>query len=59
MTATADEKPVPKECGFKCRKCGGDEIMFYTWESSDGGHEDTHYRCLGCGTNWWVDGIDS
>lgn len=45
--------------GGTCRKCESAEVVMRTWESSCGGWEDYHYRCLACGYSWWVDGIDS
>lgn len=56
---SSEFKPVPPESDLKCSKCGNTRIEFSVWESYDGGHEDYNYRCLGCGRNWWVDGVDS
>lgn len=39
--------------------CSSKNIQSRLWESSDGGHEDINYRCDDCGSDWWVDGIDS
>ena len=44
---------------FKCRKCSSSYIVYRDWESSCGGYEDTHYKCVDCGFDWWVEGIDS
>lgn len=51
---TKDENP-----GFKCRKCGSDEVEYREWESSCGGYEDYKYRCNGCAREWWVEGSDA
>lgn len=42
-----------------CRKCGGHNVTYRIWESSDGAYEDYKYTCADCGHVWWVDGIDS
>jgi DNA-directed RNA polymerase subunit M/transcription elongation factor TFIIS len=42
-----------------CPKCRSDQIAYRLWESSDEAYEDYRYRCLDCGHDWWVDGIDS
>jgi predicted Zn-ribbon and HTH transcriptional regulator len=43
---------------FKCRECGSNDVEFRDWESSDGAHDDLHYRCPGCKREWWVEGPD-
>jgi hypothetical protein len=43
----------------RCLKCMSDQVAYRLWESFDGAYEDYHYRCLDCGYDWWVDGIDS
>ncbi|WP_375599374.1 hypothetical protein [Devosia sp. Naph2] len=40
-------------------KCGSADIEVREWESSDGGHTDYHYRCKGCGKDWWAEGADA
>lgn len=46
--------------GEKCYGCGDpDHIDYRIWESSDGGFEDTQYKCVTCGLTWWVDGPDA
>ena len=55
---TTDRKLVDPKYDFRCY-CGSNNIEYEVWESSDGGHEDYHYYCMGCGRNWWIDGIDS
>lgn len=44
---------------FKCPKCTEADIEFREWESSDGAHDDVHYRCSCCGYEWWVEGVDA
>jgi len=45
---------------FPCRKCHqAGRIEVSIWISDDEAFEDFHYRCLACGHNWWIDGIDS
>ena len=49
-----DESAVP------CRKCAvAGHIEYKTVESSCGGFEDEHYRCLDCGNDWWIEGPDA
>ena len=45
--------------GFACSVCGSPDVRYREWESSCGGHEDTRYRCEGCGRDWWVEGPDA
>jgi len=43
-----------------CPYCGVNGQRDYrVWESSCGGYEDEHNRCLACGKVWWVEGPDS
>ena len=42
-----------------CDECGGSNVTYRIWESSDGAYEDYKYTCHGCGHIWWIDGIDS
>lgn len=50
----------PTESKAPCRKCGAvGQIEYSIWESSCGGFEDAHYRCLACGKDWWVEGPDA
>jgi hypothetical protein len=55
---SGDWEPVKDEvpCRF-CKAVGTIELS--VWESSDGGHEDYHYRCTECEKDWWIDGIDA
>jgi predicted SprT family Zn-dependent metalloprotease len=55
---TSEEKLVDSKFNYKCRKCGSGQVFHYTWESSDGAHEDEHYRCEDCKAQWWVEGSD-
>lgn len=42
-----------------CHKCGQTGYHFYrVKESFSGAHEDSEHRCLLCGKDWWVDGLD-
>ena len=41
-----------------CHKCGQETVQYRVWESSCGGYEDVHYRCLNCKNEWWVEGDD-
>lgn len=44
---------------FRCQKCQRrDHLETRTWESFDGGHTDQQYKCLKCGSSWWVEGPD-
>lgn len=59
MGYVTDWKPTKAENpNFKCCQCASDEIEYREWESSDGAHDDLHYRCNGCGRQWWVEGAD-
>lgn len=51
---TKDENP-----DFKCYQCGSNEVEYRLHESSCGGFEDYHYRCKGCGRDWWVESADA
>jgi hypothetical protein len=42
-----------------CWKCTSDRVEYRVWESNCGGYEDNQYRCIACGEQWWVEGIDS
>lgn len=44
-----------------CPKCqaSADRVRMKAWESSCGGYEDYKFTCMGCGYEWWVEGIDS
>lgn len=43
-----------------CRKCNvAGQIKYRKWESSCGGFEDYHYRCVACGKDWWCEGGDA
>lgn len=42
-----------------CPACRVPNVVCRTHESSCGGWEDEQFRCLSCGHEWWVDGIDS
>lgn len=42
-----------------CRKCGGSNVWYRVWESSDGAFEDYHYTCNDCECDWWIDGPDA
>lgn len=54
-----DWKPTATEnAEFKCRECGSSDVHYRTWESSDGAHEDIHYKCRGCQREWWFEGAD-
>jgi DNA-directed RNA polymerase subunit M/transcription elongation factor TFIIS len=44
---------------FGCALCGSKEVFFRTWESACGGYDDTHYKCIECGHQWWVESDDS
>jgi len=44
---------------FCCPYCGVDDVEFREWESDDGGHEDTLYRCDACNRMWWIEGADA
>lgn len=56
MPYTSEWKSTtPENPAFKCR-CGSNDVSYREWESDDGGHEDTHYRCEACGRDWWVVG---
>jgi DNA-directed RNA polymerase subunit RPC12/RpoP len=35
----------------RCPKCFG-KVEFIEWESDNGTHEDTRYRCLACNHTW-------
>jgi transposase-like protein len=60
MSYTTDWKPTKAENpDFKCNRCQSDAVEYREWESSDGAHEDFHYRCNGCGRSWWVEGADA
>lgn len=53
-------KPTKAENpNFKCRKCGSDDVEYDVEESDCGGFEDHHYRCKGCGCDWWVESSDA
>ena len=59
MPYTTDWKPTkPENPGFKCRKCGSDDVWYREWED-DEGHLDLHYECRGCGRTWWFEGPDA
>ena len=58
MSYTSDWAPVKDD--VPCRKCGeigGVEVR--DWESSCGGFDDYHYRCLKCNEDWWIEGPDA
>ena len=59
MPYTSDWKAVeatnPK---FGCPKCPSKVVSKRDWESSDGAHDDTQYRCDACEHKWWVEGPD-
>jgi predicted SprT family Zn-dependent metalloprotease len=60
MGYTTEWKPVKAETNsFKCKECGADEVEYREWESSDGAHDDLHYRCNDCKREWWVEGPDA
>ena len=60
MGYETDWKPTAAEApAFKCRKCGSHDVHYREWESSDGAHDDTHYKCEGCKREWWVEGPDA
>jgi DNA-directed RNA polymerase subunit M/transcription elongation factor TFIIS len=44
--------------GTECRKCGGRNVAYRIWVSSDEAYEDSHYKCLDCDYSWWIDGPD-
>jgi transposase-like protein len=45
---------------FPCPKCESSHtIECIEWESSCGGYEDYHYRCISCGHDWWIEGADA
>lgn len=56
---TSDWKPTKLENpDFKCSKCNSNEVQYSIYESSDGAHEDIHYRCNNCNRDWWIEGPD-
>jgi transposase-like protein len=60
MSYTSDWKPTKAENPtFVCIRCKSDEVEYREWESSDGAHDDTHYRCRLCEKEWWVEGSDA
>lgn len=60
MPYTTEWQPTKLEDrNFVCRNCGSYDVEYREWESSDGGHEDTHYSCNNCKFEWWVEGTDS
>jgi DNA-directed RNA polymerase subunit M/transcription elongation factor TFIIS len=61
MGFDTDWKEIEKcDNGFECPKCHTEyhNIMWRQWTSSDEAHEDYQYRCLKCGSEWWVEGAD-
>lgn len=59
MSYTTDWKPTKAENpDFVCRECESSEVEYREWESSDGAHDDVHYRCNHCHHDWWIEGPD-
>lgn len=50
----------PKESDRRCPECG-EPMVYQTWASDDGAHEDDKYTCKNekCKYVLWVDGIDA